>query len=463
MPFPGTHTHAQTHTHTHTLTHRARARDQPQQTIHNHVRTVPVRMSETGRKLQLYHHGLGDQKPAAFPWPLAPVRRPSILTPRTSTVRASADSEDASPDTASYSNTPANPYHMPFPASVDQMPVPPTGASAPQLPVPPVLQGSASGRHTQLPPLPPPLLPPFQPPPTRPKPPAASMPLQEPSAAAVPLEVVYSNFAMRDLTKAPVVLIFAPRRSGATTVAAGLVADWHAASPLAACFILTDRPLPAEVAEAFPEVCLTAVSGLEATLQALVDQQFVHGRKPGKVALIVDECQLTGKVLKCSRVRFLLERASASGIGVFMTTPNITVVPKDARTFITHVLAAQPVGGDEAKALHRTLFTRFKKAAELHAILDSLEPYQFLVSHVRNMADDEMGLQPTPLQLYRASPESAVRALASFRKRICAVASGAAGPHVQVHPPSPTERGPTSAEPDLVGLPTANSDDEQED
>lgn len=224
-----------------------------------------------------------------------------------------------------------------------------------------------------------------------------------PAAAAVPAVALPPLELPSKGGPLPVVLAFAPRETGATTMLGSLVADLG----VDAALVLTDRGGASYMGALVPPE-LVVDAPLDATLAALVNAQRLALQVTGRtsrVLLAVDDALYRDRdrrMLAGAELQSNLKQAGELGVAVVIVTSDAELYPPNVPTFATVTLATR-VGASELKPLKRRLFNHVPEDI-LESCFAACGKFQFLAAKLRGCASAEASLRvyhPRP-----ASPDT---------------------------------------------------------
>jgi hypothetical protein len=183
----------------------------------------------------------------------------------------------------------------------------------------------------------------------------------------------------------PVVIVHAPRETGATSLIATLLSLLPGIDGVV---VLTDRAVaPTYMNGALPSQ-LVLNKPADKVLKQLIRVQQHHLRhfpdeKLARLALAMDDVFYTPKVLKSEDFQKDIKIAKDFNITVIMTTADASLLPNNVHTFATHVFATRCISTEEVKLLHKRMFIMFAATGDLADRLALCKPYEFLVGLLR--------------------------------------------------------------------------------
>lgn len=197
---------------------------------------------------------------------------------------------------------------------------------------------------------------------------------------------------IRELGKNPVVIAYAPRHGGLTTLLRSLAVGIEGTN---AVVVLTDRADSSADGTPYMDGMLPSQLVLKSSgpndaqiiLRALIDYQShvsqndtLSAERPlASFVFVIDDVFYSKKPFET--VAFLqdLKRAASFNISVLIGTANPKVLPNNITTFATHVFATNCVSTEDIGVLRKTLFVMFEKAADLGEALSMCGSFEFLI------------------------------------------------------------------------------------
>lgn len=182
----------------------------------------------------------------------------------------------------------------------------------------------------------------------------------------------------------PVIIIHAPRGTGATTLIGSLLSSLPSVD---GAVVLTDRAVTSYMSGAVPPQ-LVLNKPADKVLKQLIGMQQHHMRnfptEPlSRIALALDDVMYSPKLLKSEDFQRDVKIAQEVNITVIISTADVALLPNNVYTFGTHVFGTKCVSSDEPKLLQKRMFVMFEDASELIDMLALCRPYEFLVGILR--------------------------------------------------------------------------------
>lgn len=182
----------------------------------------------------------------------------------------------------------------------------------------------------------------------------------------------------------PVVIIHAPRETGATTLIGSLITSLPG---IDGAVVLTDRAVSSYMNNAVPTQ-LIVNKPADKVLKLLIGMQRHHLRnfptEPlQRIAFALDDVMYSTKLLKSEDFQRDIKIAKDFNVTVIIATADIALLPNNVYTFGTHVFTTKCISTEEPKLLQKRMFVMFDGAGELIEMLSLCRPYEFLVGILR--------------------------------------------------------------------------------
>lgn len=183
----------------------------------------------------------------------------------------------------------------------------------------------------------------------------------------------------------PVIVVHAPRETGATTIIGTLLSSLPKVQGIV---VLSDRNGSHYMNDALPNQVVFNKPAEKVLRQLLLVQQHFVRNFPDEplahIVLALDDIMYTSKLLKSEVFQRDLKIARDFNISIIIATADVQLLPPNLNTFATHVLATKTLNSEDLKVLHKRVFGMFDTAIELANMLALCRPFEFLVGLLRH-------------------------------------------------------------------------------
>lgn len=205
-----------------------------------------------------------------------------------------------------------------------------------------------------------------------------------PSGAASLAELCISTLNFAELSTLPVVVIHAPQGAGTSSLIGSLLVEAQRDLGVDGAVVLCDRPTPGYMRSIGLPTDVVSNKAADKVLAALIAFQDARMGMTTRVsqlrlALALDDVLFTSKLLKSEEFQQNIKRAKDYNIMVIVATPDTDALPRNLRTFATHVFATASTSVGDTKNLHKVMFDMYENAGSFAETLCLCRKHEYLV------------------------------------------------------------------------------------